>query len=237
MLDRTVDTPSTPPAVGIAAESLKGETTVEEPDRSGRAIARRSAEIRATVPDLELSIDADAEALLARAEAEQIATPALLVAGCAGALRAFPRVNGAYRDGRYELYSRINVGVVIRTAQAPVTATLLDADTKSVAELHEELARLAARARSGELTPPEQAGATFTVEDLGESGTHRAAGLVRPSQAAILTAGAIRAVPVLRDRAVVPGHQLTLTLTCDHRIVFGDTAAGFLRRLTELVQG
>jgi pyruvate dehydrogenase E2 component (dihydrolipoamide acetyltransferase) len=237
MLDRTVNAPITPPAVGVAAESLKGETTVEEPDRAGRVIARRSAEIRATVPDLELSMDADAEALLARAEAEQIATTAVLVAACAGALRAFPRVNGAYRDGRYELYSRINVGVVIRTAQAPVTATVLDADTKSVTELHEELARLAARARSGELTPPEQAGATFTVEDLGESGVHRAAGLVRPSQAAILTAGAIRAVPVLRDRAVVPGHQLTLTLTSDHRIVFGDQAAGFLRRLTELVQG
>jgi pyruvate dehydrogenase E2 component (dihydrolipoamide acetyltransferase) len=237
MLDRTVDAPSTPPAPGGTAESLKGETTVEEPDRAGRAIARRSAEIRATVPDLELSVDAEADALLARAGAERMTTTTLLIAACAEALRAFPRVNGAYRDGRYELHSRVNVGVVIRTSQGPVTATLLDADTKSAAELDEELARLAARARSGELTPPEQAGTTFTLEDLGESGIHRAAGLVRPSQAAILTAGAIRALPVLRDGAVVPGHQLTLTLTCDHRIVFGDQAAGFLRRVTELVQG
>jgi pyruvate dehydrogenase E2 component (dihydrolipoyllysine-residue acetyltransferase) len=237
MLDRTVDAPSTPPAAGVTGESLKGETTVEEPDRAGRAIARRSAEIRATVPDLELSVDADADALLARAQTERLTTTALLIAACAGALRAFPRVNGAYRDGRYELHSRVNVGVVIQTPQGPVTAAVLDADTKSAAELDEELARLSARARSGELTPPEQAGATFTVEDLGEYGIHRAAGLVRPSQAAILTAGAIRALPVLRDAAVVSGHQLTLTLTCDHRIVFGDQAAGFLRRLTELVQG
>ncbi len=70
--------------------SLKGETTVEEPDRAGRGIARRSAEIRATVPDLELSVDADAGALLARAEAEGCTTTALLIAACAGALRAFP---------------------------------------------------------------------------------------------------------------------------------------------------
>jgi pyruvate dehydrogenase E2 component (dihydrolipoamide acetyltransferase) len=233
-----VDGAGTPaPSANSAAASLKGETTVEEPDRAGRAIARRSAEIRATIPDLELSMEADAGALLGRAEAEGCTTTALLVAACAGALRAFPRVNGAYRDGRYELYSRVNVGVVTQIAEGPVTATVLDADAKSVAQLDEEMARLAARARSGELTPPEQAGVTFTVEDLGEYGVHRAAGLVRPSQGAILTVGAIRALPVLRDGAVVPGHQLTLTLTCDHRIVFGAQAAGFLRRVTELVQG
>jgi pyruvate dehydrogenase E2 component (dihydrolipoyllysine-residue acetyltransferase) len=220
----------------VSAASLKGDTIIEEPDRAGRAIARRSAEIRATVPDLELSMEADAGALLTRAKAENATTTPLLIAACAGALRAFPRVNGAYRDGRYELYSRINVGVVIETAQGPVTATVLDADAKSVAELDEEVARLTTRARSGELTPPEQAGATFTFDDLGESGVHRVAGLVRPSQAATLSAGAIRATPVVRDGAVVPGHQLTLTLACDHRMVFGAQATGFLRRVAELVQ-
>ena len=232
-----MDVPSTPPTVGVASPSLKGETTVEEPDRTGRAIARRSAEIRATVPDLELSMDVDADALLARAEAQGCSTTALLIAACAGALRAFPHVNGAYRDGHYELYSRVNVGVMIQTAETQLTATVLDADTKSAAELDEAVARLAARAQSGALTPPEQAGVTFTFHDLGEDGIHRAAGLVRPSQAAILTAGAIRAVPVLRDGAVAAGHQLTLTLACDHRILFGARAAGFLRRVTELIEG
>ena len=115
---------------------------------------------------------------------------------------------------------------------------MLDADAKSLAELDEEIGapgrpgalRRADPARAGRARPS-------PFEDLGEYGVHRAAGLVRPSQAAILTAGAIRAVPVLRDGAVVPGHQLTLTLACDHRIVFGALAAGFLRRVTELVAG
>ena len=231
-----MDAPATRPA-GVAPEALKGETTIEEPSRAGRAVARRSAEIRATVPDLELSIEADAGALLARAHAEGATTTALLLAACARALRAVPRVNGAYRDGHYELYSRVNVGVVFQTPETPVTATVLDADAKAPAELDEEVARLRARALSGELTPPEQAGATFTFEDLADQGIHRAAGLVRPSQAAILTAGAIRDVPVVREGAVVGGHQLTLTLVSDHRIVFGALAAGFLRRITELVEG
>jgi pyruvate dehydrogenase E2 component (dihydrolipoamide acetyltransferase) len=225
--------PSTPP---VATQSLKGETTVQEPDRSGRAIARRSAEIRATIPDLELSVDVDAGPLRERATAEGVSTTAVLIGACAAALRESPRVNGAYRDGRYELYSRVNVGVVIQTADAQVVVTILDADTKAPADLERELERLTTRARSGELTPPEQAGATFTFSDLGEYGIHRAAGLVIPSQAATLTAGAIRAVPVVRDGAVVPGHQLTLTLASDHRIVFGTHATGFLRRVAELVQ-
>ncbi len=232
MLTRSMDAASRP----RSASSLKGETTVEEPDRAGRAVARRSAEIRATVPDLELSVDADAGGLIARAEAEGCSATALLIGACATALREFPRVNGAYRDGRYERYSRVNVGVMILTGDSQLIATMLDADTKSPSELGEEARRLMARARAGELTPPEQAGATFTFHDLGEQGIHRAAGLVIPGQAATLTAGAVRALPVLRDGAVVPGHQLTLTLTTDHRIVFGAQAAGFLGRIVELVQ-
>jgi pyruvate dehydrogenase E2 component (dihydrolipoamide acetyltransferase) len=234
MLVRIVEASGTSQTAGPPAASLKGEATIEEPGRAGRAIARRSAEIRATVPDLELTVDADADALVGRAEAEGTGTGALLVAACAQALREFPRVNGAYRDGHYELYSRVNVGLMIRTQDAQTTATLLDADTKSPAELDEEMARLTARARSGELTPPEQAGATFTFDDLGAYGVHRAAGLVIPSQAAVLTAGAIRAVPVVRDGGVTAGHQVTLTLTSDHRIVFGALAAAFLGRVAEL---
>jgi pyruvate dehydrogenase E2 component (dihydrolipoamide acetyltransferase) len=228
-----VEISSTPPAAAVV--SLKGETTMEEPDPGGRAIARRSAEIRATIPDLELSVDVDADALLQRAAADGVSTTAQLVGACATALREFPRVNGAYRDGRYELYSRVNVSIVIQTRDAQVAATILDADAKRPPELDHELARLTERARAGELTPPEQAGATFTFSDLGEYGIHRAAGLVTPSQAATLTAGAIRAVPVVRDGAVVAGHQLTLTLASDHRIVFGVHATDFVRRVAELV--
>ena len=220
----------------VTTESLKGDTTIQEPDRIGRAIARRSAEIRATIPDLELSSDADATPLLERAAGEHVSTTALLVRACSIALREFPRVNGAYRDGRYELYGRVNVGLLLQTSDSQLTATLLDADRRSLQELDEEVGRLSARARSGELTPPEQAGATFTLADLGAFGVHRAAGLVTPAQAAVLTAGAIRGVAVVRGATVVPGHQLTLTLTSDHRIVYGAQAAAFLGRVVELVQ-
>jgi pyruvate dehydrogenase E2 component (dihydrolipoamide acetyltransferase) len=224
---------STPIPATAPGQALKGETTVVEPDRAARAIARRSAEIRATVPDLELSVDVDAAPLLDAARRHGCSTSAVLVAACGAALRQVPRANGAYRDGHYELYSRVNVAVLIQTDDAQTTATLLDADEKPVGRLDDELARLTERARRGELTPPEQAGATFTVSDLGPSGIHRGGALVIPPQAAALTAGAIRARPVVRDGAVVAGHELALTLACDHRILFGAQAARFLAAIVQ----
>jgi pyruvate dehydrogenase E2 component (dihydrolipoamide acetyltransferase) len=211
-----------------APGALKGRTRVVEPDRSERAIGRRSAEVRATVPDLELSIDVDAGPILQIAERERVSTTAVLVAACAAALREFPRANAAYRDGHFELYSRVNVAVTLHSASSQVAATLLDADARPLAELDEELKRLRARALAGELTPPEQAGATFTLADVSEYGIHRAGALITPPQAAALTAGAVRAVPVVRDGIVTAGQLLTLTLACDHRILFGAQAAGFL---------
>jgi pyruvate dehydrogenase E2 component (dihydrolipoamide acetyltransferase) len=208
--------------------ALKGETRIEEPDRLERSIGRRAAETRATVPDLELAADVDAGPLIQAAQRHQVSTTAVVVAACAAALREVPRANGAYRDGRFELYSRVNVAVILEGPTAQLAAVMHDADRRSHADLDAELSRLRARARSGELTPPEQAGATFTLVDVGEFGIERGAALITPPQAAALTAGAVRPAPVVRDGVVTAGHALALTLACDHRILFGATAARFL---------
>jgi hypothetical protein len=154
---------------------VKGTTRIEDPSPAQRTIARRSAESRATVPDLELSADVDmAAAVELRAETGYAGT-ALLVRACALALRETPRANGAYRDGRFELYSRVNIGVTLGTADAYAVPAVLDADQKSLAELSAELDDLAVRASAGELTPPELSGATFTLTDLGAYEIARAA--------------------------------------------------------------
>jgi len=208
---------------------LRGETRIQEPDRGQRAIARRTAEIRATIPDLELGVEVDIGATLTLGRARGVGLSALLMRATALALRAHPSANGAYRDGRFELYSRVNVGVVIQGPGNYVTPTVLDADTKSLEQLTEELERISARARAGELTPPELAGATFTLSDLSELGVDRWSALVTPPHAGALTAGALRTVPVLREGAIVPSARINLTLGCDHRILFGAQAAAFLR--------
>lgn len=217
--------------------SLKGDVRIVEPDRIGRAIARRSAEIRATVPQLELSADLEASAALALARERGCSLTAALVRACATALAESPWANAAYRDGHFELYSRVNIGVTFHGEDALATPAILDADRKPLAELAEELERLRARARAGELTPPELAGTTFTFTDLGEyPAVHRYRPLVTPPQAAAAAAGAIRDVPVLRDGAVVPGSIMTVSLTCDHRILYGERAGAFLQKIVSHVE-
>ena len=211
-----------------AARPLKGETQIVEPSRAERAIGHRAAEIRATVPDLELSTTLEADPARRRAQACDVSLGAVAVSAVARALRGCPRANAAYRDGRYELYSRINVSIMLSGPQAPTTATLFDADTRSLTELDEELMRLRARARAGELTSPEQAGATFTVHDLTDHGVERGVPLIIAPQAAALSVGALRRVPVVTPEGIRPGHVWTLTLAADHRILFGEAAAAFL---------
>ncbi len=218
--------------------ALKGETTTEEPDRVTRAIARRAAEIRATVPDLELGRDVDADAALALVHRDQVSMTAILTRACAVALREHPDANASYRDGRFERHGRVNVGVTVRTGDhTQLIASVLDADTKSLRQISDEIDRLTERARAGELTPPEQAGATFTISDMGDlAGAHRWSALVITPQAAALTAAAPRAAAVVRDGTVHAGHLISLTLACDHRILFGARAAALLERIADLVE-
>lgn len=212
---------------------LKGETRVHELTREERSMARRTAETRATVPDLELGAEVDAGPALALTREHGCSLTAVLVRACAFALSEHPHANAAYRDGHYELYSRINIALAVETAAAHLAPTVLDADRKSLRQLSAEIEAVTARAQAGALTPPQLAGATFTLADLGAHGVGRASAFLTPPQAAVIAAGAVRAVPVVRTGAVVPGHTISLTLTCDGRILFGARAASFLASVVD----
>jgi pyruvate dehydrogenase E2 component (dihydrolipoamide acetyltransferase) len=221
---------ATPPA------GVKGEVRLLAPQRWEQAVARRSSESRATVPDLELAAEVEADRMLALEAAHGCGLTALLMRACALALRDVPRANSAYRDGSFELYSRINIGVVIADDNAYTIPTVFDADERSLSELAEEITRVSDRARAGDLSSPELSGATFTLWDLGPLGVPRATPLVVAPQAAAVSAGAVREVALVRDANLVPGRTLTITLACDHRILYGSQAARFLNRITTLIE-
>ncbi len=86
-----------------------------------------------------------------------------MIKASALALRDFPRANGAYRDGQFELYRRINIGVAVAGQDALVVPTVFDADEKSLGTIAAESRRLAERVRDGKITPPELSAGTFTV--------------------------------------------------------------------------
>jgi pyruvate dehydrogenase E2 component (dihydrolipoamide acetyltransferase) len=212
------------------ATGARGETRAQELTRPQAALVRRVAESRATVPDLTLEADVDAGDLLGGEE------PLLdLVIHAAGqALRAHPQANGSYRDGGWEQHGRVNVGVAVERDATFVVPTIFDADTLAVEAVAAARADLAGRAADGSLTSPELAGGTFTVWDAGPGGAARLTPVLVPGQAGALGVGAPRPAAVVRAGRVEAGHLLTLTLVCDHRILFGHTAAAFL---ADLVRG
>jgi pyruvate dehydrogenase E2 component (dihydrolipoamide acetyltransferase) len=231
--------------------TAKGETTTVELSRTQQTTARRMAESKATIPDFSLQIDVDMEACVAlRSEMEnpsaseqagstQPAVPTyndMIVRGCAIALREHPHANGSYRDGRLQLHSRVNVGVAVAADGGLVLATVFDADEKPLREIARETSALIERVHSGEITPPEVGGATFTVSNLGMYGVKSATAIVYPPQGAILSAGSIEPRAVVRDGEIVARHTMTVTLACDHRILYGADAARFLARIRDLLQ-
>jgi pyruvate dehydrogenase E2 component (dihydrolipoamide acetyltransferase) len=226
-------------------ETAKGEVTVEELTKLQQTVARRMAESKATAPHFYLSADVDmtraveARASLKAAEGEGDVVPSfndMVVKASAIALREHPRANGAYRDGRLELYSRVNVGVAVAAQDALVVPTIFDADLKGLRRIAAEARELAAKVRDGTVTPPELSGGTFTVSNLGMYGIDSFAAVINPPQAGILAVGAIVERPVIRDGEVASAHLMPVTLACDHRILYGADGAEFLARIRALLE-
>jgi pyruvate dehydrogenase E2 component (dihydrolipoamide acetyltransferase) len=246
-------TPAAPSDATPEVTTAKGQTTEVELTRTQQTIARRMAESKATIPEFSIQIDVDMEECVAlRTELKRLASPGggekasassatptyndMVVKACALALREHPHANGSYRDGRLQLYSRINVGVAVAAENALVVPTVFDAGEKSLGEIARETRALAERVRDGAITPPELGGGTFTVSNLGMYGIRSFAAIINPPQAGILSVGLLEPRAVVKDGAIVARQTMTLTLVCDHRILYGAEAAQFLARVRELLQ-
>jgi pyruvate dehydrogenase E2 component (dihydrolipoamide acetyltransferase) len=233
------------PAAGTSVETAKGETAIQEPNKTQQTIARRMAESKATAPHFYLTNEIDmgkaveARAAIKAAVKEGDMVPSfndMVVKACAIALREFPKANGAYRDGRFELYSRVNVGVAVAATEALVVPTVFDADRKGLRQIAAETRALAAKVRDGSVIPPELSGGTFTVSNLGMYGIDSFEAVINMGQAAILSVGAIREAPAVRDGQVVPAQLMKATIACDHRILYGAEGAEFLARVKALLE-
>jgi pyruvate dehydrogenase E2 component (dihydrolipoamide acetyltransferase) len=234
-----------PPAAAESPETAKGEVQVVELNRLQRTIARRMAESKATVPHFYLEMEIDmTECVRARAQLKQVIAEGspvptfndMVVKSCALALREFPRANGAYRDGKFELHSRINVGIAVAANDALVVPTIFDADRKTLGEIAGDARALASRVRDGAITPPELSGGTFTVSNLGMYGVTNFSAVINPPQAGLLAVGAVQPKPVVDGDQIVARQMMGVTLACDHRILYGADGAQFLARVRDLLQ-
>jgi pyruvate dehydrogenase E2 component (dihydrolipoamide acetyltransferase) len=226
-----------------AEAGAKGEAEIIELTRLQQTVSRRMAESKATAPDFSISLTVDMTAAVElRKRLKEVADPApsfndMVVKAAATALREHPRVNGAYRDGKFELYERVNVGVAVAAQDALVVPTVFDADRKSLGQIARDARGLAERVRDKTITPPELSGATFTVSNLGMFGIEHFVAIINPPQASILTVGALAKRPAVDENGrIVARDQMSLSLVCDHRILYGADGAQFLARVKELLE-
>ncbi|HZK58380.1 MAG TPA: dihydrolipoamide acetyltransferase family protein [Cryobacterium sp.] len=209
-----------------------------------RVTARRLTESQA-VPHFFLTSVVDVERLVAfRAEVNaalaelgaKVSINDLFVRACAVVLRQHPGVNASWGGDSILRHERINVGIAVATDDGLLVPVVTDADRKSLGTIAAESTELAARARSGALSLAEMSGGTFTISNLGMFGIDQFTAVLNPPEAAILAVGAAADVPVVRDGALVAVPKVKMTLTVDHRVLDGATAAAFLRDLTRLLE-
>jgi pyruvate dehydrogenase E2 component (dihydrolipoamide acetyltransferase) len=222
----------------------RGTPTVVEQSPTQRRIAERMAESRASIPEftLEVEISMDAAATLRDElrEAGRAPVPSfndLVVRAAALALRDFPALNASYDPGKSIQHDRINIGVAVDAPDALLVPTIHDADRKPLLSIAAESRRLAEAARERRLTPEDLADGTFTVSNLGMFGVRRFHAVINPPQVALLAIGDVARRPfVAEDGAIVARRSMDVTLSCDHRVVYGAEAARFLERLRELLE-
>ncbi len=232
----------TSPAVASSALSESAESSVVPMSRPWRIMAQRLQQSWTTVPHFYLERDVNMTHVVQWRKVLQTRTSVkitytdLLVKLVAATLRKHPRVNASWQHEQIVSNQAINIGLAVAVEDGLLVPVVPDADRIGLSEIAKQRIALVEKAQAGKLVPADMANGTFTISNLGMFGVERFNAIVNPPQAAILAVGAIvdRVVPVNGQPAVQP--MLTLTLSCDHRIVDGARAAQFLQTLVAYLE-
>jgi pyruvate dehydrogenase E2 component (dihydrolipoamide acetyltransferase) len=251
-LELTAISGSGPEGAVLAADVLAAaETRATAPAPAGETLpvsrmwqvmAQRLSQSWTSVPHFYLTAEVNVSALidwrakLLQRLAEKVTFTDLLVKLVAAALRKHPRLNAKWENESIILNPEINIGLAVAVEEGLLVPVIHRADRLGLADLAARRKDLVARAQVGKLSLAEMSGGTFTLSNLGMFGVDAFSAIVNPPQAAILALGRIadRVVPVEGQPAVRP--MLTLTLSCDHRVVDGARGAEFLQTLVSFIE-
>jgi len=230
-----------------SAERAAGpEVEVIEPSRMQATIARRMTEAKSTIPEFQVTVEARVDLAVSMRQqlkdsvpgAEKVTMTDFLVRACALALRKFPEVNSSWVDGRFQRKRSINIGLAVAPSQGMglLVPVVHDADIKDLIQISIESRQVIERARSGRPGEGDLTGATFSISNLGMFGVDEFTAIINPPEAAILAVGAIKDVPVVDNGRIVPGKVMRMTLSVDHRVFYGATAALFMAEVKRLIE-
>jgi pyruvate dehydrogenase E2 component (dihydrolipoamide acetyltransferase) len=230
----------------IAPSRTGPDVEVVEPSRMQATIARRMTESKATVPHFRVTVEARVgEAVRLRQQmkdsvpgAEKVTMTDFLMRACALTLRKFPEVNSSWVEGRFQRKRSINIGLAVPPSQGLglLVPVVHDVDHKDLIQISIESRQVIERARSGRPGEHDLSGGTFSISNLGMYGVDEFDAIINPPEAAILAVGAIKDAAVVEDGRVVAGKVMRLTLSVDHRVFYGATAAQFMAEVKRVIE-
>jgi len=232
------------PAAAPVIPTFVGEVKfTEQPvSQMRKVIAKRLAESLFTAPHFYLTISIDMDNAMAARTAINAVAPVkvsfndIVIKAVAVALKKHPAVNSSWGGDKIRFNEHTNIGVAMAVEDGLLVPVVRFADGKSLSHISAEVKDFGAKAKAKKLQPADWEGSTFTVSNLGMFGIDEFTSIINSPDGAILSVGAIQAVPVVKNGAVVPGNVMKLTLGCDHRVVDGATGAAFLQTLKGLLE-
>lgn len=226
--------------MGIPPETYR----LEPLDGVQKVIARRLTSSNVNVPDFPLTIDCEIDALLAMRkelngqapEGIKISVNDMLIRACALSLKALPETNASYTDDGIAFHHNADVAVAVASERGLITPIVRQAENKGLSMISSEMKDLAGRARDGKLKPQEYQGGSFSISNLGMMGIREFGSIINEPHGMILSVGAGEPRPVVKDGALAIATMMTVTLTCDHRVVDGAAGARWLAHFKGLIQ-
>ncbi|MCP2670323.1 pyruvate dehydrogenase complex dihydrolipoamide acetyltransferase [Maricaulaceae bacterium EIL42A08] len=226
---------------GISADRYE----LKKADGITKISAKRLSESFRDVPHFPLNVDCNIDGLLKfrkqindkAPEGVKVSVNDILIKASGLALKMVPEANASWiEDGRIAMHKHADVSVAVAIEGGLITPIIADADQKGLSQISKEMKDLATRARDRKLKPEEYQGGTFSLSNLGMFGVKSFASILNPPQGMIMSVGAGEERPVVIDGALAKATVMTVTLTCDHRVVDGATGAKWLQAFKGFVE-
>lgn len=231
-----------------STDAVPQAATVSREDKEHRVsqmrktIARRLSESKFSSPhyyetiEIDMAAVWDARKKLNEVSETKISFNDIVIKACATALRKHPDINSSWQGDKIIEHGDVNIAFAVGIDEGLLTPVVDNTDQKGLVQIAQEGRELIEKARERKLQPEEMEGSTFTVSNLGMFGIEEFTAIINPPNACILAVGAIREVPVVEDGEIVPGKRMKVTLSSDHRIVDGVSAAKFLNTLKNMLE-
>jgi pyruvate dehydrogenase E2 component (dihydrolipoamide acetyltransferase) len=232
-----------PAAVPASDVATSGDFTDTPISQMRKTIARRLSESLFTAPHFYVTMEINMDKAMAlRPQLNEVATAKIsfndmVIKACAVALKQHPAVNSAWLGDKIRKYNYVNVGVAVAVDEGLLVPVIRDADKKTLSAISGEVKDLAGKAKDKKLQPKDWEGNTFSVSNLGMFGVDEFTAIINPPDSCILAIGTIKKVAAFKeDGTVYPTNIMKVTLSADHRVVDGATAAQFLLTVKKLLE-